>query len=296
MLSEKKDKMLARALRLHDKYGPFVRFYPDGNESHEETPVKDDDGALDSAIETGEKDARTPEEQAAIDKARANEQQLEQEQANTRRANEVARQTQADLETVRAETDTLREQLAAAEAKAAEAGIKNVELDEKDYEAESDRKLVQAINSLNQKLTAKDTQIAALEKKATGYEAQAREDEALAARNSRFEELLTDLDAEYGADCRNEALKRFGEQTAAGKVPKNNTAKATRVMERCYKEAKTAKDKAAAEAKKNKSSLPLDSGSGGGNAPNLAGVEIKEGSLDDVDAQVAKTELGARKS
>lgn len=280
MLSEKKDKIL----RLAKKYGPFVRFYPEGTE--DDKPAD----ALDSAIEDGEKAARTPEEQAAIDKARLDKQQLEQEQANTARANEAAKQAQSDLESAKSETETLKEQLATAEAKAAEAGIKDVELKEENYEG-TDLDLVKAIKSLEQKLDAKDKQIAGLEKKATGYETQARADKATQARNSVYEELLSDLDEEYGADCRNDAVKRFNELITTGKVPKGNPTKATRAMERCYKEAKAAKAKG-----KDKSSLSLDPGSGGGSAPNLSGVELKKGSLDEVDAQVAKTELGARKS
>ncbi|GEM_PF-3696294 len=58
------------------------------------------------------------------------------------------------------------------------------------------------------------------------------------ARNAQYEDLLTDLDTEYGADCRNAAVQKFNELASDGKVPKGNPAKATRIMERCYKEAK----------------------------------------------------------
>lgn len=307
MLSDKKtDKMLAiaRISRLAEKYGPFVRFYPEGSEGtgegiekHEETPIEDPDkkpdGALESAIEAGEKAAKTPEEQKAIDDARKSEQQLEQEKANAERAREVARQAQTDLAAANSETEKLKEQLAAAEAKATEAGIADVELDEKEYEG-TDLAIVRAIKAVNQKIAAKDTEIKSLQKKATGYETQAAKDEATAAQNSAYEELLTDLDTEYGADIRNDALKLWQEKVKDGKVPKGKPAQATRIMERCYKEAKTAKEKAS--TKKDKSGLPLDKGSGGGETPNLSGVEIKEGSLDEVDAQVAKTSFGSRKS
>lgn len=254
-----------------------------------------EDNALDNAIETGENAARTPEEQAVIDKARRDEQQLEQEKGNTARANETARQAQSDLESAKSENEKLQEQLEAAEAKAAEAGISDVELKEDDYEG-TDLAIVRSIKGLKQTIEAKDKRIASLEKKATGYEEQDRKDKALQVRDSVYEELLTDLDTEYGADCRNAAVKKFQELSAEGKVPKNNPAKATRIMERCYKEAKTAKDKAAKDKGKDKSSLSLDLGSGGGSAPNLSGIEVKEGSLDEVDEQYSKTEFGARKS
>lgn len=238
-----------------------------------------------------EAEAKAKTEAEAAEKAKWDEQQqkADQEAANAKKAREQVETVTSELETSKAEVETLKEQLEAAEAKAAQAGIKDVDLNEEDYQG-TDLTIVKAIKSINEKLAAKDKQLDTLEKKATGYERQAREDEAVVERNSIYEELLSGLDEEYGADCRNEALKRFSELTAAGEVPTRNTAKATRIMERCYKEAKAAK----AEAK-DKSSLSLDSGSGGGNAPNLAGVEIKKGSLDDVAEQYGKA-LGNRKS
>lgn len=57
-------------------------------------------------------------------------------------------------------------------------------------------------------------------------------------RDAVYEELLFDLDSEYGAEYRDEAVRLFNQLAAEGKVPKGNPAKATRIMERCYKEAK----------------------------------------------------------
>ena len=245
---------------------------------------KEETTVLDDTIKDGEKAARTPEEQKAIDEARANEQQLEQERANVKRANETASQAQSELEAAQSENAALQEKLEAAQAKAAEAGIKDVELDESEYTG-TDLALVQSIKNLNEKIDAKDKRIAASEKKIADYEAQGRKDQAKAARDSAYEELLGDLDDEYGADCRNDAVKKFNELIAEGKVPKGSTAKATRVMEKCYKDVKAAKSKDTKE----KSSLPLDSGSGGGSAPNLSGAEIPDGlSLDDAVAHLAK--------
>jgi len=273
--------MLARALKLAAKYGPFVRFYPEGSEGN--------DDVLDSAIKEGEKAAKTPEEQSAIDKARKSEQQLEQERANAARANEMAKQTQEELETANSEIEQLRDKLATAEAKATEAGITDVDLDETKYD-EDERLLVKAIKNLNEKISTKDKRIAALEKKAETYETRSREEQAIATRNSAYEELLSDLDGEYGADCRNGAIKKFNELAAGGKVPKGKPAKATRIMEKCYKETRKEIDKAKADKKS--SSLSLDSGSGGGTGPNLKGVEIKAGSLDEVATQYGQALKG----
>ena len=58
------------------------------------------------------------------------------------------------------------------------------------------------------------------------------------AKNATYEELMADLDSEYGAECRDEAERKFNALAAEGKVPKGKPAMATRIMERCYKEAK----------------------------------------------------------
>lgn len=264
MFSEK------RILSLAAKYGPNVRFYPEGSEDNE-------DDNLNKTIKDEEKAARTPEEQSAIDKARLNEQQLEQEKSNTARANEAASQAQSDLETANSENETLKEQLAEAESKAAQAGIENVELDITKYET-TDVPIVKAIQSLRQELASNKKEMAGLKKKADGYEERDRQSQAESARSTAYEELLTDLDGEYGADCRNEAIKKFKAVLSEGKVPKGNTAKATRALEKCYKEIKEAKSKDTTKKK----SLSLDTGSGGGSSPSLSGTEIPSGlSLDE---------------
>ena len=151
--------------------------------------------------------------------------------------------------------------------------------------------IVRAVKANKEQLAAKDAEIAGLKKKASDYEAQVRKEKATQATNSAYEELLSDLDEEHGADNRNEAVAKFNELVAAGKVPKQNNIKATRIMERCYKEVKAAKEK---ETKaKDKSELSLDSGSGGGTPPSLSGVEIKDGqSLDDAVKQIAAASKG----
>jgi hypothetical protein len=58
------------------------------------------------------------------------------------------------------------------------------------------------------------------------------------AKDTIYEEVLADLDSEYGADCRNAAVEMFNALASKGKVPDGNPAMATRIMERCYKEAK----------------------------------------------------------
>jgi len=273
MLSEKKNRMLARALRLAEIYGPFVRFYSEGSEGN------DDDDAMKKAKEDDEKAKQQEKEKFEKDRQRA-----DQEAANARRAREELSETQVNLETAQTENEQLKKQLAAAERKAVEAGIEDTDLDESQYDG-SDLALVKSIKSLKKRDEANKLEIAELKKKAVSYEEQARIEKAAEDRNQLYEGLLTDLDEEYGADCRNEAVKKFTELANEGKVPKSNPAKATRVMERCYKEVKAAKEKA--KTGKDKSSLSLDSVSGGGDVLKLSGAKIKEGSLAEVRAQYA---------
>ncbi len=274
MSSERKERLLARALRLAKVYGPFVRFDDIGTE-----------GVLDETIKDGEKVERSPEDQSAIDKSRHFEQQAEQEASNAARARDRASQAESDLASQQSENESLKDQLAAAKAEAAEAGIEDIKLDAEDFENESDRALVGAIHSLNEKIKAtnksKDERIKGLEKTASDYKSQLQADNATSAKNAAYDELLTDLDTEYGADCRNEAVAKFQTAAKSQTVPLNSPAKATRFMEKCYKEAKAAKDKIIADNLK-EGKIPLDTGSGGGSAPNLSGTEIPDGlSLDD---------------
>ena len=191
MLRSKKDRMWARVQKLATIYGPFVRFTPEGTEGTEGT--EEGGKALDKAIESSEQAAKTPEEQAVIDTACKAEQQLEQEQSNTRRANEATKQAQTNLEEAQSDNTELQEKLEAAEARARAAGITDIDLNEEDYTG-TDLALVRSIKSLKEQAAAKDERVNSLEKQATGYEEQAKANQAKAASNSAYQELLVDLD------------------------------------------------------------------------------------------------------
>lgn len=268
-----------RVLNLAKVHGPFVRFTPDGTEDDDDNTT-----VIDKAIEGSEKAGKTPDEQAAIDKARLTEQQLEQEQGNTRRANEATKTAQNATDVAQGQVEELQTKLEAAEAKAAEAGIENVELKLDDY-TDTDRPLVRSILALQDQVKAEKVARTALEKKADGYEQDEQAKTAKATSASQYEELLTDLDKEYGVDCRNEAVKAFDKLVADGQLTKNRPEKATRLLEKCYKDAK-----AAQKGKTKKSVTNLDIGDGGGSAVNLATSEIKEGiSLAEYQKQLGKT-------
>ena len=261
MLRTRKLEMLAKI------HGPFARFYP---------------GGVELAPNPLDEEVKTPDDQAAIDKARLADQQLEQERGNARRAIDKANAAQASVDAANAENEKLKELLEAANAKAIEAGIKSVELDEADYEG-SDLKIIQSIKALEAKIEAKDQRIAGLEVTVKTAEQKRQAEKAAAETNSAYEELLSDLDKEYGADCRNAAVKAFEILAENGEVSSSRPGKATRALEKCYRDAKAAKAKPV-----KKDTLDLDAGSGGGISPNLKGISVQEGSLEDVAKQYGK--------
>lgn len=253
MLSEKRK-------RLHKLYGFNVRF------------DRDSDDPVDKAITDAEK--KELEDNPEFEKTR---QRADQEAANAAKARERAAEAEGNLDSARSENEQLKEQLAEAEAKAAEAGIEDVELDEADYEG-TDLALVKAIKGLNDKIGLKDKEIKGLKDLGKKYEQQEQGKAAQNASQVEYDELLSGLDEDYGVDCRNAAVKAFQQLRDEGKILKGSPAKATRLMEKCYKDARKAKD----AAKKKDKSLNLDTGSGGGSLPQLEGKEIPDDlSLDD---------------
>jgi len=281
MLSEQ--RMISwkkKVLGLAKIYGTSVRFYPDGNEGGDDDII-DADVAL--ALDTAIADAAKAElkDNKEWDKER---QRADQEAANARKARELASQVQSELESTRSEADQLKAELAKAKSEAAKAGIEDIELKEEEYDG-SDLTLVKAIKSIKKEIAAKDTEIKNLQEANKKAEQATQQDKAAQKRNSDYEELLSALDNEFDADCRNEAVTKFNDLVSAGNVPKGNPAKATLIMAKCYKEVYATKHKG---GKPNKSGLTLDTGSGGGARTNLAGSKLKKGSLDEVAAQAAK--------
>jgi len=270
-----------KVLGLAKIYGTSARFYPGGN-TGDDDDIIDGDVALDTAIEDGEKAELKGNKEWDKERQRA-----DQEAANAKRARELASQVQSELETTRSEAEQLKAELTKAKSEAANAGIEDVELKEEEYDG-SDLTLVKAIKSIKKEIAAKDAEIKNLQEANKKAEQATQQDRAAQKRNADYEELLSALDNEFDADCRNEAVTKFNDLVAAGNVPKGNPAKATLIMAKCYKEVFAVKHKG---TKPNKSELALDTGSGGGARTNLSGSKLKKGSLEEVAAQAAKMSI-----
>ncbi len=263
-----KKMSITRIQKLAEMYGPSVRFLPEGSE-----------GAVDDALDDAEN--ADLKDNKAFDKVL---QQSQQHEGNAKRAKAEAEAATSQLTESKSEVADLKQQLAEANAKAETAGI-DIELNEADY-SDTDLPLVKAIKALEKKIDSKDAVIDGLTKDAKESKADKASKQAQVDQEAQYQGLLNDMDEDYGPQYRNAAVTEFEALHKAGKVT-GGPAKATRMLEKCYKNAvKTETDKA---VKAKKDGVRLDSGSGGeGSTSLMSGVELTEGSLEDVTAQAGK--------
>lgn len=259
-----------------------LRFHPEGEgDGDGDGDGSGDAGSGNAAEEAVIKEAanKAAKETDVFDKER---QRGDQEAANALRARESAQAATQQLETVQAENETMKAEKADLEAKLQKsAGQGAPKLNVEDYDTPSDQNLVRAIKGLEEKLEASDRRTADLEKTKDELIANRQADREAVATNKTYNALLDDLDDEYGASHRNVAVAEFTALREDGKI-KPGAVAGTRQMEKCYKNAlKAAKDKGG----KNKDSLNLDTGQGGGESPGLRRTEFKKGSLEDVVAE-----------
>ena len=199
----------------------------------------DDDAAALAIKEAEEAELKKQEE---FDKAR---QRADQEAANAQKARAMLDQATQQLADQQASNESMKSELDELKAKAQSQGV---DLKEEDYDG-TDLTLVRAIKTLQDKYEAGNKAQAErfkkLEKVKDDLITERAAEKVRQDSNAVYDGLLTDLDEEYGQQCRNAALKEFDELKDTGKVPKNNVAQATRILEKCYKNSKKAIDKAA---------------------------------------------------
>jgi len=244
-----------------------MRYLPEGDD--------DDPEAKKAAEEKAKQEAFDKERQAKEQNA-ANERKYQEAQARATEAEGTLATVQQQLEDNQVRLDELEQQ-------AAEQGITGPDLKIEDYSGD-DVPLVKAVLAQRKSNEAINARLDKAEKAQKERDQKAQEQEAAGQRSKVFNDILTELDEDYGAQNRNAAIKLWDAKVAAGEVPKGNPARATRIMEKCYKEAKTAADK----AEKENPTVNLDSGRGGGGpGSGLRKVPLKSGSLEEVSAQLA---------
>ena len=252
---------------------------PDTKEPAEPAEVLDEDEAIiKSALDEadGKAKGKADAKPKDWDKSR---QHVDQANARAAKAEATASQYQQQLQQAQSAQTKLEERLAALEGKAKGKGVDEAELDESEYEG-TDLALVKAIKALKHGIAAKGGTIDKLEKKIADYE-QAETSKARKAQQAQvYEDLLSDLDTEYGAQHRNSAIAAFNKLVKAGRVATGNPIKAARMMEKCYR--------TAAKYKGSRKSPALDTGTGGSVPSPLGTTRLKEGSLAQVSAQVQK--------
>lgn len=228
----------------------------------------------DAAATATPEDASTAHGQSQDDYNKHNrytEQDIDFERGNTRRARQDADAAQSAYDKAQDEIDALKTKL---ESKQEEKS--SLEKMDPDYVDKTVQKNIQLLADANKEL---QTKITNLEQKAQSYEETASQRQADEAKTQTRERILGALDGEYGAEHRNNAVKMAQELVDTGKESQpKDVLDADRLMRKCYK--KLATEKTAAK----KTSTASDSGSGSVSHPSQSG--IKEGSMDDVKAQM----------
>lgn len=228
-----------------------------------------------------EKQEVTPEQTDSWDKGR---QEVDQLKANVTKLSadkaEVASQLTAMAERSQQMQDTveqLQQQLSTAQV----AQTQSESLDSDMY----DEKLIQkisklesAIDNANKSAAESNAKIKELDDAKTQFETNAANDREETRKAARKEQILGDLDKDYGAKFRNEALKLAQEEVnQTGNAPDGDLA-VHKLLEKHYK-ALSAKP----GTTKSFSPVQVDTGDGG---VAFSEDEIQEGSRDEVMAQI----------
>ena len=225
-------------------------------------------------------------EKKAWDKTR---QEVDQYKASVEKMSEekAALQGQVtELQTeIEAERSATAEKLAAieekleAKAKAEDTKVDDIDTLDPDY---VDVKVINALKSLKAQgeqlraeIAAKDKDLAALKKAKEAYEAEKVQSAEEQRRSELKEAMLSDLDAEFGAKFRNDAVKMANEKVKKdGKAPEGDFF-IYKFIRECYKEVA---EKAPKETPK-EPKVPVDTGAG---SIGFKSEGLKEGSIDEV--------------
>jgi Rad3-related DNA helicase len=211
------------------------------------------------------------------------QQMIDQEKANAKRAREEAAALRQQLADQQAQSTELRKQFNDLSAQVNAGKSVADALPEIDPENASVADLAGAIKKASQIIADQAKELATLKNTARTYAEESAADKA--ARRAKeqadavLNEVCDELEKEFGAGYRNEAITLMKQKNEELGTP-SNPAKAALRLRDCYREIKTQKDK-------NKGSKVNTDTGGGGYRPDMGQKPLKKGSLDDVAAQVA---------
>ncbi len=182
-------------------------------------------------------------------------QRADQAEANLRKIQQERQAMEARLVDAQKKAETL-------EAKLSEfAKANDIDLDEIDQDI-TDPKVVKALKVMKQQIEAANSRAAELEKVKESYEASERNKQIELQIEKSKAEIIEDIEQEFPAKFRNEALKMADEVCAKRGHSPADRYEAHKILRNCYKEL-AAKSKPA-ETKK---TVPTDTGKGGGAIP-----------------------------
>ncbi len=225
----------------------------------------------------------------AIKEAEKADGQFDKERQRADQAEANYRKTAAEKEQMTSQVSQLQQQLAEqqrqfAELNAQSQASKSIEIALPDINLEDATiEDVAKVVAASKKVIAEQAkQLAALNAKASRFEQRTAEEEAKLQRNKVLNDVCEDLEGEFGAGLRNDAIKLMEKMNAEQGLPAN-PAKAVLRLRQCFKLAK--EDKASGKDKDKP--LITDTG-GGGDRPGFKKPQIQKGSLEEVSAQYAK--------
>jgi len=225
-------------------------------------------------------------EKKAWDKTR---QEVDQYKASVEKMSEEKAELQGQVETlqdtIEAERAATAEKLASieekleAKAKAEDTKVDDIDSLDPDY---VDAKVINALKSLKAQgdqlraqLADKDKDLAALKQAKEAYEAEKAQSAEEQRKAALKESMLSDLDAEFGAKFRNDAVKLANDKVKKdGKAPEGDYH-IFQFIRKCYKEIA---EKAPKDTPK-EPKVPVDTGAG---SIGFKSEGLKEGSIDEV--------------
>lgn len=210
------------------------------------------------------------------EKAAEHKKQLEEVESKAQRAREEADALAEAQQVAQDKITKLEQQLSQTQQSIQ---TKKDELDAMDDDL-VDKSVINNLKKMEAKSARQEQQLEELQLKAKAYEEAEQARTIKAQKAESREKILKPLDEEFGGKYRNDALKLADEMVDKGTVKQpQDVIEAMTLMRKCYKQVVENKQK------KEKSSVPSDSGGGGlGHRPD----QRKTGSRQDVLADMQK--------